>query len=187
MLPGRTGFFPPFFAGGGVLVGVIVKTLYNKKHPKEMMKSPQNLIENKKARLRFTILETFQAGLELSGGEVKSVRAKLGSLEGSRVVVRAGEAFLVGASIPPYQIANTAQNYDPERTRRLLLTKKEIVQIADAESAKGLTVVPLEMYNANRYLKIRIAIVRGKDKADRREDLKRLEAQKEAARVLRRK
>ncbi len=82
---------------------------------------------------------------------------------------------------------NTPESYDPERSRRLLLTKKEIAQLSDAESAKGLTVVPLEMYNAGRYLKIRIAIVRGKGKADKREDMKRAEAQREAARVLKRK
>lgn len=151
------------------------------------MKTATTLLENKKVRLRFTVLETFQAGLELLGGEVKSLRAKLGSLEGSRIVVRAGEAFLVGATIPPYQQLNTVSSYDPERTRRLLLSKKEIVQIADAESGKGLTVVPLEVYNAGKFLKVRIAIVRGKGKADKREDLKRQEAEREAARALRRK
>ncbi len=150
------------------------------------MKVSGNLLENKKARLRFSILETFQAGLELSGSEVKSIRSKLGSLDGSRVVVRGGEAYLIGSTVPPYQIANTPESYDPERARRLLLTKKEIAEIAEAESKKGLTVVPLEMYNAGRYLKIRIAIVRGKGKADRREDLKRHEAEREAARVLKR-
>ncbi|MGE5541048.1 MAG: SsrA-binding protein SmpB [Bacillota bacterium] len=143
------------------------------------------LVENKKARLRFSILETFSAGLELSGAEVKSVRAKLGTLEGSRIVVRGGEAFLVGATIPPYQPLNTPKGYDPERPRRLLLTKKEIAELADAESKKGLTTVPLEMYNAGRYLKLRVAIVKGKGKADRREDLKRQDAMREAERVLR--
>ncbi len=145
------------------------------------------LLENKKARLRFETLETFQAGLELAGYEVKSLRAKLGSLDGSRVIVRGGEAFLVGMTIPPYQIANAPKEYDPERPRRLLLSRKEIVEILEAESKKGLTVVPFEVYNKGRYLKVRIDIVRGKDKADRREDLKRLEAKKEADRAMRQK
>lgn len=151
------------------------------------MNATGTLLENKKIRLRFSIIETFQAGMELSGAEVKAIRSKLGSLEGSRVLVRGGEAYLIGATIPPYQVLNTPENYDPERSRRLLLTKKEIAQLSDAESAKGLTVVPLEMYNAGRYLKIRIAIVRGKGKADKREDLKRQEATREAARVMKRK
>jgi SsrA-binding protein len=146
-----------------------------------------NLIENKKARLRYSLLETFQAGLELSGGEVKSIRNKLGSLDGARIMVRGGEAYLVGSTIPPYQSANTAETYDPERTRRLLLSKKEIVQIAEAEERKGLTIVPLEVYNAGRYLKVRVAIVRGKGKADKREDLKKKDADREAQRVLRKK
>ncbi len=145
------------------------------------------LIENKKARLRFETLETYQAGLELFGYEVKSLRSKLGSLEGARVVVRGGEAFLIGMTIPPYQLANAPKEYDPERARRLLLSRKEIAELLDAESKKGLTVVPFEVYNSGRYIKVRVNIVRGKGKADRREDLKRLEAKKEADRALRQK
>ncbi|MDR3547786.1 MAG: SsrA-binding protein SmpB [Candidatus Pacebacteria bacterium] len=145
-----------------------------------------NLIENKKARLRYAVIETFQAGLELSGGEVKALRSRLGSLEGSRAVVRAGEAYLVGATIPPYQLANTPENYDPERTRRLLLSKKEISELADAEAKKGLTIVPLEVYNAGKYIKVRVAIVRGKGKADKREDMKKKDAERESARTLKR-
>jgi SsrA-binding protein len=143
------------------------------------------LLENKKARLRFTVLETFSAGLELSGTEVKALRSKLGSLEGSRVVVRGGEAYLIGATIPPFQMVNAKEGYDPEKTRRLLLQKKEIAELADAESKKGLTVVPLEVYNAGRYIKLRIAIVKGKGKEDRREDLKKADAMREADRALR--
>ena len=145
------------------------------------------LVENKKARLRFEVLETYQAGLELAGFEVKSIRAKHGSLDGSRVIVRGGEAFIVGMTVPPFQLANAPKTYDPERPRRLLLSRKEIVELLEAEAKKGLTVVPLELYNAGRYLKARIAIVRGKGKADKREDMKRLEAKKEADRAMRQK
>lgn len=145
------------------------------------------MLENKKVRLRFESLETFTAGIELFGFEVKSLRARLGSLEGSRVVVRGGEAFLTGMTIPPYQMANAPKEYDPERARRLLLSRKEIAELLDAESKKGLTVVPFEVYNKGRYLKVRIDIVRGKNKADRREDIKRLEAKKEADRAMREK
>lgn len=145
------------------------------------------LIKNKKATLRFEVLETFQAGLELHGYEVKSIRAKLGSLDGSRVIVRGGEAFIVGMTIPPYQASNAPKTYDPERPRKLLLKRAEIVELLEAEAKKGLTLVPLEMYNAGRYLKARIAIVRGKGKADKREDLKRVEAKKETDRAMRQK
>jgi SsrA-binding protein len=143
------------------------------------------LVEYKKALLRFAPLTSFSAGLELFGTEVKALRNKLGSLDGSRVVVRGGEAFIVGMTIPPYQPSNTAKDYDPERTRRLLLSKKEIAELADAESKKGLTIVPLEVYTNGKLIKARIAIVRGKGKTDRREDLKKKDALREAGRVLR--
>jgi SsrA-binding protein len=144
------------------------------------------LIENKKVRLRFEVLETYSAGMELTGGETKTLRAKHGSLDGSRIVVRGGEAYLIGATIPPYQATNTKKEYDPERPRRLLLKKSEVAELSSAESKKGLTTVPLEVYN-NRYIKVRIAIVRGKGKADKREDLKKKDAERESARVLKRK
>ncbi|MEA2701660.1 MAG: SsrA-binding protein [Candidatus Parcubacteria bacterium] len=145
-----------------------------------------SLIENKKARLRYSILETFQAGLELSGGEVKALRRKQGKLDGSRVIVRGGEAFVVGMQIPPYQPSNTPADYDPERTRRLLLTKTEITELADVEVRKGLTVVPIEVYTSGRYIKVRVAVVRGKGKSDKREDLKLKDAKREMDRALKR-
>jgi len=141
------------------------------------------LLENKKARLRYAIIDTYSAGIELTGGEAKSLRARHGSLDGARVVVRGGEAYLSGMTIPPYQVANTAKGYDPERPRRLLLKKSEIAELLSAESKKGLTTVPLEVYN-NKYLKVRVAIVRGKGKSDKREDLKKADAKREAERVL---
>lgn len=142
------------------------------------------LLEYKKARLRFSVLETFSAGMELTGGEVKALRAKTGSLDGARVVVRGGEAYLVGMTIPPYQAANTAKGYEPERARRLLLTKKELRELSPAEAKKGLTIVPLEVYSSGRLVKVRVAIVSGKKKADQREELKRKDADRERARVI---
>ncbi|MDB4991863.1 MAG: SsrA-binding protein SsrA-binding protein [Parcubacteria group bacterium] len=143
------------------------------------------LIQYKKAGLKYEVLETFTAGLELSGPEVKVLRNKQGSLEGSRVVVRGGEAFIVGMSLPAYQQANTPAGYDPERNRRLLLKKSELMQLGENEAKKGLTIVPLEVYNAGRYLKVRIAIVRGKNASDKRESLKRKDAQREMDRAMR--
>ena len=142
------------------------------------------LVEYKKAFLKYAPVERFAAGIELLGPEVKSLRSKLGSLEGARVVVRGGEAYLVGMTIPPYQAANVPKGYDPERPRRLLLTKKEIAVLAAAESKKGLTIIPLEVYTSGRFVKARVAVVRGKGKADRREDLKKRDALREAERVL---
>ncbi len=142
------------------------------------------LVEYKKATLKFAPLETFAAGLELSGQEVKALRNHMGSLDGARVVVRGGEAFIVGMTIPPYQAKNAPKSYDPERTRRLLLTKKEIAYLGDSEGKKGLTIIPLEVYIAGNLIKARIAIVRGKGKEDRREDLKKRDAARETGRVL---
>ncbi|MBI2409716.1 SsrA-binding protein SmpB [Candidatus Kaiserbacteria bacterium] len=142
------------------------------------------LVEYKKALIKYAPLARFSAGIELLGPEVKALRSKLGSLEGARVLVRGGEAYLVGMTIPPYQAANMPKGYDAERPRRLLLTKKEIAELADAESKKGLTIVPLEIYSNKRFVKAAIAIVRGKGKSDRREDLKKREALRERDRLL---
>ena len=142
------------------------------------------LIAYKKANLRFERLHEYAAGIELFGQEVKSLRAKLGSLEGSRVIVRGGESYLVGMTIPAYQTANAPKDYDTERPGRLLLTKKEMRELAAAESQKGLTLVPFELYTSGRNVKVRLGIVRGKGRADRREDLKKRDAFRETARIL---
>jgi SsrA-binding protein len=143
------------------------------------------LIEYKKAGLKYTPLERFTAGIVLSGAETKSLRARQGSLDGSRVVIRGGEAFVIGLTIPPYQQGNTPAGYNPERSRKLLLTKKEIAYLASQEDKKGLTIVPLEVYSSGRYIKVSVAVVRGKRTADKREALKKKDAEREIARTLR--
>lgn len=142
------------------------------------------LVEYKKAVRKYAPLERLSAGIELTGPEVKALRNKLGSLDGARVVVRGGEAFIVGMTIPPYQAANTPKGYDAERPRRLLLTKQEINELAAAEEKKGLTIIPLEIYTKGRFVKATIAVVRGKGKADRREELKKRDAGRERERLL---
>lgn len=142
------------------------------------------LIENQRARFDYHILEEMEAGLELLGFEVKSLRGKQGSLKGARVVARGNEAYLVGASIPPWQAANAPQSYDPERTRRLLLSKKEIAHISSAEGQKGLTIVPIAVYNKGRNLKLLVAIVRGKKKEDKRHTIKAREEKRRIERTL---
>ena len=143
-----------------------------------------SLIEHKKARLNYEVLEEFEAGLELLGHEVKSLRGKQGKLEGAHVIIRGGQAYLVGTHIPPYQAANTPKEYDPARSRRLLLTKKEIVTLAGAERQKGLTLVPLRVYNKGRKLKVLVAIARGRKKYDKRAVLKKRDTQREMRRTL---
>lgn len=142
------------------------------------------LIEHKKARLDYEILEEFEAGLELLGGEVKALRQGNGKLEGAHVIIRAGEAYLVGAHVPPYQPANTAESYDPNRTRKLLLTKKEITELSQYEGQKGLTIVPLRVYNKGRNLKVLLGVARGRKKYDKRAVLKERDTKREIDRSL---
>jgi SsrA-binding protein len=142
------------------------------------------LVENKKARLEYEILDSYEAGMELFGFEVKSIRERKGSLVGARVIVRGGEAYLSGASIPAYQEKNTPKSYDPERARRLLLNKKEIAEIAVKESQKGLTIIPIMVYSKKNVLKLEAAVVRHKNKHDKRETLKKRDAKREIDRSL---
>ena len=143
-----------------------------------------SLAENRKAKFDYEILKTFSAGLELLGAEVKSIRAGKISLAGAFVAVRGGEAFLVGADIPPYQPKNTAPEYDATRARKLLLSEDEIEELASAEHTKGLTIVPLSVYNKGRFLKLDLAIARGKKKFDKRESIKKRDVENELKRSL---
>lgn len=144
-----------------------------------------SLIKNKKVRLQYEIIETLHAGAVLTGSEVKSLRAGKGKLEGGRVVVRGGEAYVVGVSIPLFQQHGGGASYEPEHPRKLLLSKKEIMAVYSAEQQKGLTCIPISWYNKKKHIKLEIAIVRGKKKEDRRHDLKKrtqlLEARREAS------
>ncbi len=139
---------------------------------------------NKKARFDYEILETLSAGIELLGLEAKSVRTHSVVLEGSYISIRGGEAFLMQATIPPYQPSNTPADYDPMRVRKLLLTKKEIHKLGDSTNTQGLTIVPIKVYNKGKKVKIDIAIVRGKKKFDKRQDIKKRESDREIQRTL---
>ncbi len=142
------------------------------------------LVENRRVGFDYSILEEMEAGMELFGFEVKSLRAGRGSLKGARVLVRGGEAYLVGASIPPWQVANAPKSYDTERSRRLLLNEKEIARVASAEGEKGLTIVPLRVYNKGRNLKLLIAIARGKKARDKRQSIREREEKVRIRRTL---
>lgn len=140
--------------------------------------------ENRKAHFSYEIMEKFQAGLVLEGQEVKSARLGRMSLAGSYVVVRGEELFLRGAIISPYQPANTPSNYNPQRDRKLLLHKEEIRYLLGKSKERGLTLVPLRVYNDKRKIKLEFGLARGKKKEDKREDLKKREAKREIERAL---
>ena len=142
------------------------------------------LITHKRARFDFEILDTLEAGLELLGTEVKSLRKGQGKLEGAHVVIRGGEAFLVGAHIPPFQAKNVGGDYDPERSRRLLVTRDQIAELSQKSDQQGLTIVPLSVYNKGRKLKLEFGIARGKKKFDKRETTKKRETDRETRRTM---
>ncbi|HTE48717.1 MAG TPA: SsrA-binding protein SmpB [Candidatus Paceibacterota bacterium] len=140
--------------------------------------------ENRKARFNYEILEKYEAGIELLGTEVKSVRGGKMSLDGAFVIIRGGEAYLINANIPPYQLKNAPRDYDPLRNRKLLLTKKEIAELGGSEKNKSLTIVPLSVYNKGRKIKVEIALVKGKKKYDKRESLKKRDTEREIRREI---
>ena len=142
------------------------------------------LIQNPKAKFNYEILESIDAGIELLGLEVKSLKKKQGSLEGAYILVRGNEVYLIGSQVPPYQFNNTSQDYDPLRIRKLLLTKKEIKNLLNRDKTNGLTMIPLSIYTKGRYIKIKIAIVKGKKKYDKRETIKKRENDRNIRRIL---
>lgn len=140
--------------------------------------------ENKKARFEFDVLENFEAGIGLLGFEVKAVRTHKMSIEGSYIFPRRGEFFLVGATIAPYQPKNTPKDYEPMRERKLLLHKKEIDYLIGKAATRGLTILPLRVYNKGAVIKIGIAIARRLKKRDQREKIKEREDKRKIERTL---
>jgi SsrA-binding protein len=129
-------------------------------------------ISNKKAHILYFIEDTIEAGVQLFGYEVKSIKGCQGSLEAAKAIIRGGEVFLVGAFIPPYQQANTPSDYDPYRTRKLLLKKSEISRMVGKLGQAQLTLVVLSFYSSNNRIKAELALCRQKLKADKRNDLR---------------
>lgn len=142
------------------------------------------LIENKKAHFDYEILETFEAGLELMGPEVKTLRNKRGSITGARVIARGNEVYIVGMDIPPYQPHNMPTDYDSQRTRKLLLSKAEIARLAGKGEEKGLTIIPIRVYTKGRFIKIEVALAKGKKKYDKREKIRKRDIEREVGRTL---
>jgi SsrA-binding protein len=138
---------------------------------------------NKNARREYEIMETFEAGLALTGSEVKSLREGKVSFQEGYVRVSGGEAFLTGVHIAPYSHAGYAQ-HDPARERKLLMHKREIEYLGQKVEQKGLTLVPLRLYFANSRVKLELGLGRGKKLHDKRQDLKAKDIERETAREM---
>ena len=144
-------------------------------------------ITNRSIRKQYEILKTLRAGLSLLGTEVKSIRTGKGSLAGAKILVRGGEAFLVGATIPAYQPKNILIAYEDDRPRRLLLNRDEIQKLYTCSEEKRLTLIPLTIYNCNRKLKLDIGIADKKDQRDKREEIRERESRRTIRQSLRQK
>jgi SsrA-binding protein len=144
----------------------------------------KTIATNRRARFDYEIADTFEAGLVLLGSEVKSLRLGKANLSDAYAVVRGGEAFLIGAYIAPYEFAREG-GHDPTRTRKLLLHKREIERIGSAVAEKGLSLVPMRLYFKDGRAKIEIGLGKGKARFDKRETLKRRQADREMQRAMR--
>lgn len=148
---------------------------------KDGKKPDNNIIKNKKALFDYEILETFEAGIELSGAEVKSLKAKEVSLEGAFVKIEDNmQAFIHGMNITPYENANEIQ--DPKRIRKLLLHKKEIKRLLGLQQLKNQTIIPLGLYLKKGWVKVSIGIAKGKKQHDKRDSIKKKDLSREMGR-----
>lgn len=145
------------------------------------------LLKNKTVHRDYDIEKTYEAGIKLRGFEVKSLRAKVGSLKGAHVVVRGREAFLTNAHIPAFQPANAPDDFDADRTRKLLLHKDEIAELAQYEQQGGVAIVPVKLYNTRGRIKLEVGVGRGKKAHDKREDIKKRDMKRDVQRTLKRK
>ncbi len=140
--------------------------------------------ENKKAYFNYEIIEKYEAGLVLQGQEVKSIKTGHINLTGSYVVIRNQEPYLIGAKIPAYQPKNTPADYNPEQPRKLLLNKKEIDYLAGKVNERGFSLIPLKIYEQNGRIKLEFALAKGKKKFDKKEKIKKRDADREINRTL---
>ncbi len=142
------------------------------------------LAENKKALFDYEIIETYQAGMELFGFEVKAIMSGRANLRGSFVIIRGNEAFLVNADIAPYQAKNTPAWYEQSRTRKLLLKKKELSELAGKVSQAHLTLIPISLYTVRHKIKLSFGLAKSKKKFEKREHIKEREFKKQKERIL---
>ncbi|MEB3883665.1 SsrA-binding protein SmpB [Lyngbya sp. CCY1209] len=140
--------------------------------------------DNRKARYLYEILDTYEAGIELKGTEVKSIRAGRVNLQDGYALLRGGEAWLINVHISPYENTGTFFNHDPRRTRKLLLHRREINKLIGQVEQKGLTLVPLKMYLKRGRVKVVIGLARGKKLHDKRETVRRRDDERSMRRAL---
>ena len=145
----------------------------------------KTVAENRRARFEYFIEEVFEAGIALSGTEVKSLRSGVGSIAESYAHVQGGEAWLVNANIPEFSHGNRF-NHEPKRPRKLLLHEREIVKMIGAVERKGMTLIPLSIYfNSRGRAKVELALAKGKQTHDKRQTIKDRDWQRDKARLLR--
>lgn len=149
-------------------------------------KTPDNTIaQNKRARFDYHLLDTFEAGISLAGWEVKALRAGKVQLTDSYVLIKEGEAYLLGAQITPLATSSTHYVTDPTRTRKLLLHRQELARINAAVAAKGQTCVCTSLYWKGHLVKARVALAEGKKQHDKRDTEKERDWQRQKARIVR--
>lgn len=139
---------------------------------------------NKRAVFDYELQKKFEAGLMLTGAEVKSVKNGHINLKGSFVTLHGGELYLTNANISPYPFAKTAETYDPARSRKLLVRKSEISSLVGKLQTKGLTLVPLRVYTKKRLIKLEFALAQGKKKFDKRENIAKRESKRRMERFV---
>jgi SsrA-binding protein len=144
----------------------------------------ESIARNKRARHDYELIESWEAGLVLTGTEVKALRAGQASMNDAFGIVREGEVFVVNLHISPYSHGGR-DNHDPTRTRKLLLHRSEIRRLIGAVERRGLTLVPTDLYFREGKAKLRVALGRGKKSHDKREDVKKRDAERDIARVFR--
>ncbi|WP_017307246.1 SsrA-binding protein SmpB [Spirulina subsalsa] len=144
------------------------------------------ITDNRKARYLYEIVETYEAGIQLVGTEVKSIRAGRVNMQDGYGLIRNGEAWLINVHISPYQESSDYFNHDPRRTRKLLMKRKEINKLVGKLEQKGLTLVPLKMYFKRGWVKLVLGLGRGKKLHDKRETTKQRQDQRDMQRALKR-
>ncbi|MBD2178340.1 SsrA-binding protein SmpB [Pseudanabaena sp. FACHB-1998] len=142
------------------------------------------LAENRQARFNYEILETHEAGIELLGTEVKSIKGGKANLRDAYGIVRKGQIMLLNMYISPHHTTSAYFNHEPTRTRRLLLHKDEIRKLIVAVQQKGLTLVPLKVYQKDGWIKVDLALVRQKKLHDKRDDMKKRDDKRDIERVM---
>lgn len=139
-------------------------------------------LRNKKATFDYHLEDTFEAGIELLGTEVKSIKGHQGSLSGAYVAMIGGELVLLGAHFPAWQEKNASPDFDPYRTRKILLHKKELIELTKTLKTKGLTIIPVSLYGKGSLVKLQVAVARGKKNVDKRESIKKRDLDRETRR-----